>query len=115
EGVDMFGRKVERHGLAEYFRTCEAELVKAMGMGRFNTLMTEVMEEYKDRLQVHMDKENDLNVNEEIDNAWNGAGQAPDLDADCNSAWADFFHTQGVVDEAQARHDRMVMRLAIVD
>jgi hypothetical protein len=114
-GTDMFGRPTERRGLRGVFVEQTQELKQVLGLETFRGIMEEVMEAYQDKLQEVFDHEDGLHTNEEVDNAWNGIFGPPDLDAEFNSVMGSFAQVMSAADESQKRHDRMVMRLAIID
>lgn len=114
-GNDMFCRPTLRSGLKGLFDQQTTELKEALGTVEFKSLMDEVMENYKERLQDIFDHEDGLHTNEEVDNAWNGLNGPVDMDAEFNSVMGSAAQVMGVADESQKRHDRMVMRLAIID
>ncbi len=128
QGQDMFGRvNLDGKSLKKQFNFLEFLAKKTLGESQMAQLREEVMTAYQDKLQHLMDRDEDLFKNQEIDDLnyqeeWNrfelfflteNEEAAPD------TAWAskkqEELSTLAVAEEAQARHDRMVARLAIME
>jgi hypothetical protein len=114
-GNDMFGRPTMRLGLKGLFDDQTKQLHEVLGTVEFKSMMDDVMDSYKEKLQSYFDHEDGLHTNEEVDNAWNGLNSPIDMDAEFNSVMGSLAQVMSAADESQKRHDRMVMRLAIVD
>jgi hypothetical protein len=115
-GNDMWCRPTDRLGLKGQFDEKVLELQLMSGSKEaFRATMQDIIEEYKDRLQVIFDKEDDLYKNAEID----------DLDVAMDKIALEAMETeyqahasmmgqiQHTADEAINRHERMALRIVM--
>lgn len=114
EGRDLWCQKVEgRSGLKGAF---EKQLQELKDAGATLADIEEVFERYRERLQKHLAHEDELDKNAEVDDLAARFEEAELNQADYeyrNMVWEN-TNISGVADEAQKRHERMVVRIAIV-
>lgn len=117
-GTDMFCRPTDRNGLKGQFDEKCLELQLLSGSKEaFRATMQDIIEEYKDRLQVIFDKEDDLYKNAEVDDLDVAMDKIAleAMETEYQSHATMIGQTQHTADEAMNRHERMAMRLALVD
>lgn len=113
-GKDMFGDQTARGGLKAVY---EDKLMEFKWAGATKQDMEDVLTEYHERLQKHLDHEEELDKNEDVDNLSLRfeKQEMEKFDAEYLSDQEDWRKVAAVTEEAQSRHERMVMRLAIVE
>lgn len=126
-GRDMFTKSdrpaaTTRHGEIQYprkgmrsqFDKLVEELQKTAGKG-YKSVMADIMDEYKDRLQDILDKDDDLYKNAEVDDLESRFQKVDEerLDWEFQSHQAEQASAWTTADESMLRHERMATRLAL--
>mgnify|MGYP001615980835 CR=1 FL=1 len=115
-GTDMFCQPTHRLGLKGKFDEMVLALQVQEGK-KFHATMMDIMEQYKDRLSVILDQEEDMFKNAEVDDLEvameNIATEA--LQAEWESNHSMIASAEATANSAMDRHDRMAIRLALVE